>query len=77
MPGGYRMYGDSSLVVIGESSFKIDLYFIHYDLQTLYTSKRILIKKIPLMKHFLFLSFITISCVIMCDCDRLIVTKQG
>ena len=41
MPGSYRMYGDSSLVEIGESSFKIDLYFIHYDLQTLYTSKRI------------------------------------
>ena len=35
------MYGDSSLVVIGESSFKIGFYFIHYDLQTLYTSKRI------------------------------------
>ena len=35
------MYRDSSLVVIGESSFKIGLYFIHYDLQTLYTSKRI------------------------------------
>ena len=32
------MYGDSSSVVIGESSFKIGLYFIHYDLQTLYTS---------------------------------------
>ena len=42
----WRM-GDSSLVVIGESSFKIGLYFIHYDLQTLYTSKRILIKKFP------------------------------
>ena len=27
------MYGDSSLVVIGESSFNIGLYFIHYDLQ--------------------------------------------
>ena len=27
--GCYRMYGDSSLVVIGESSFKIGLYFIH------------------------------------------------
>ena len=35
------MYGDLSLVVIGESSFKIGLYFIRYDLQTLYTSKRI------------------------------------
>ena len=45
------MYGDSSLVVIGESSFKNGLYFIDYDLQTLYTSKRInkriLIKKSP------------------------------
>ena len=41
MPGCYRMYGGSSLVVIGESSFKIGLYLIHYDLQTLYTSKRI------------------------------------
>ena len=46
------MSGDSNLVVIGESSFKIGLYFIHYDLQTLYTSKkdinkRILIKKSP------------------------------
>ena len=41
MPGCYRMYGDSSSVVIGEFSFKIGLYFIHYDLQTLYTSKRI------------------------------------
>ena len=27
----YRMSGDSSLVVIGESSFQIGLYFIHYD----------------------------------------------
>ena len=27
------MYRDSSLVVIGESSFKIGLYLIHYDLQ--------------------------------------------
>ena len=45
----YRMYGDSSLVVIGESSFQVGLYFIHYDFQTLYTSKRILllIKKSP------------------------------
>ena len=36
--GCYRIYGHPSLVVIGESSFKIGLYFIHYDLQTLYTS---------------------------------------
>ena len=41
MPGCYSMYGDSSLVVIGESSFKIGPYFIYSDLQTLYTSKRI------------------------------------
>ena len=41
MPGCYRMYGDSSFVVIGESSFKVGLYFIYYDLQTLCTSKRI------------------------------------
>ena len=50
MPGCYRMYGDSSLVVIGESSFKIGLYFIHYDyIYVLYKkkdiNKRILIKK--------------------------------
>ena len=32
------MYGDSSLVVIVESSFKIGRYFINYDLQALYTS---------------------------------------